>query len=146
MTADEYLKARLEPQINWYDGKSKSNKDRFLGCRFIEITSAAIIPMLAGFAKDGVWQISVIIGLLGMLVAICAGAASLFQIQEHWIKYRTTAESLKKEKFLYLTHVEPYEAENPLPMLVQRIETLVSKENTNCAQIMMKPTKGENDG
>lgn len=145
MDADEYQKARLEPQITWYDEKSKTNKNRYLACRAIEIISAAIIPFLAGFATDGAWQISGAIGFLGILVAISAGAVSLFQFQEHWIKYRTTAESLKKEKFLYLTHGEPYETENPLPMLVQRVETLVSQENTNWAQYMMKPTKGESN-
>lgn len=146
MDADAYLKARLEPQIKWYDDKSKANKTRYLACRCIEIVCAAIIPFLSGFAQGGSWRVAVSIGLLGILVAACAGITSLFQFQEHWIKYRTTAESLKKEKYLYLTRGEPYETENPLPILVQRVETLVSQENTNWAQYMMKPAKGEEHG
>jgi hypothetical protein len=41
------------------------------------------------------------------------------------------------------SRVEPYDVEDPLPVLVQRVETLVSQENTNWAQYMMKPGKGE---
>jgi hypothetical protein len=41
-------------------------------------------------------------------------------LQEHWIGHRATAESLRKEKSLF------------------------SKENTDWAQSMMKPPKGEN--
>jgi len=84
------------------------------------------------------------IGLLGIVIAICAGVSSLLQFQEHWIKYRTTAESLKKEKYLYFTNSEPYDTKNPLPILVQRIESLVSQENTNWAQYIMKLTKEDN--
>ena len=74
-------------------------------------------------------------------MATCAGISSLQKFQELWIKYRTTAESLKKEKYLYLTKGQPYDTENPLSILVQRVETLVSQENTNWAQYMMKPGK-----
>jgi hypothetical protein len=90
-------------------------------------------------------------GALGVLVATAAGFSSLLKFQENWIKYRTSAESLKKEKFLFQTGVAPYDGETPLVLLVQRVETLVSQENTNWAQYMMKPaqadeTKGEHRG
>lgn len=146
MDAEEYLKVRLEDEIKWYDDKSKTNKYRHLAFRSIEIICAAAIPFLAGYARGGAEWVALAIGFLGVIVATCAGAASLFQFQEHWIKYRTTAESLKKEKYLYLTRGEPYNEENPLPTLVQRVETLVSQENTNWAQYMMKPGKGVRNG
>jgi hypothetical protein len=146
MDADEYLKARLDSEIAWYDKKSGTNKAWNTFCKTVEIVCAATIPLLAGYAKDGAPYISVIIGGLGVAVATCAGISALLKFQEQWIKYRTTAESLKKEKYLFQTRVEPYDVENPLPVLVQRVETLVSQENTNWAQYMMKPTKGGNHG
>ena len=98
MDADQYLKGRLEPEIAWYDLKSTTNKHWYITCQIAEIVCAAIIPFLAGYAKDGDSRISVAIGVLGVLVAICAGLSSILKFQELWIKYRTTAESLKKEK------------------------------------------------
>jgi hypothetical protein len=146
MDTDEYLKVRLEAEIAWYDKKSGTNKRWNNNCRIAEIVCAAIIPLLAGYAKDGTPYVSIGIGIFGVIVAACAGISALLKFQEQWIKYRTTAESLKKEKYLFLTKVEPYDVEDPRPVLVQRVETLVSQENTNWAQYMMKPGKAEGHG
>jgi len=146
MDADEYLKVRLEPQIAWYDNRSAQNKLANTAAKIVEIVCAAIIPFLAGYAKDGNKFISLAIGILGVVVAVSAGISALLKFQEQWIKYRTTAESLKKEKYLFQTKVEPYDVDDPVSVLVQRVETLVSQENTNWAQYMMKPGKGEGHG
>lgn len=141
MDADNYVTERLEPEIDWYDGKSTTNKRWHIATKTIEILCAAIIPLLAGYAKDGGACISISIGILGASVAVAAGVSAVLKFQEQWIKYRTTAESLKKEKYLFLTKVEPYDVAEPVTVLVQRVETLVSQENTNWAQYMMKPGK-----
>jgi len=146
MDADEYLKARVEPEITWYDKKSARNKLANTWTKIVEIFCAAVIPFLSGYAKDGPTSISLAIGILGVIVAASAGISALLKFQEQWIKYRTTAESLKKEKYLFQTKVEPYDIDDPLPLLVQRAETLISQENTNWAQYMMKPGKEEGHG
>jgi hypothetical protein len=140
MSPDEYVKQRLESQITWYDNKSSSNKWKFLTLRVVEITAAAIIPLLAGFSSAAP-SIPIVIGVIGIIIALCAGLTSLFDFQEHWIEYRTTTESLKKEKFMFLTRTAPYGGNDAFTLLVQRAETLISKENTNWAQYMMKPKK-----
>jgi hypothetical protein len=43
-----------------------------------------------------------------------------------WIEYRATAESLRKEKFLFLAQTEPYDEDDAFDLLVQRVEDLVS--------------------
>ena len=146
MDADEYVAKRLEVEIQWYDDKSSVNKLWNNVFKITEISCAAIIPFLAGYAREGRERVSIAIGALGVAVAICAGISALLKYQEQWIKYRTTAESLKKEKYLFQTRVDPYNIPAALPLLVQRVETLVSQENTNWAQYMMKPGKGEQHG
>ena len=84
------------------------------------------------------------IGALGVLVAVVASLLGLPQLQEHWIEYRATAESLRKEKFLFLSQTEPYDKDDAFHLLVQRVEALLSKENTEWAQSMMKLPKEEN--
>jgi hypothetical protein len=49
-------------------------------------------------ATEGHVAIAIGIDLLGATVAVAAGMAALLKFQEQWLKYRTTAESLKKEK------------------------------------------------
>jgi hypothetical protein len=63
----------------------------------------------------------------------------LSSVQELWIEYWETCETLKKEKVLYQTVVEPYATADAFAVLVQRVETLISKENTDWGQYSMKP-------
>jgi hypothetical protein len=139
MNEETYLKERVEDQIVWYDRKSTFNKRWFISLRTVEIAAAATVPFLSGFAGHP-W-IGATIGVIGIVITLCAGITHLCQFQERWIEYRTTAESLKKEKFLFLTRTEPYYSDDAFPILVQRIETATSKENVTWAQHLTQPTK-----
>lgn len=141
MNAEEYLAQRVDDQIEWYDRKSLFNQRWAKRLRLVEFIAAALIPFFAAYVT---WYgIQAVVGLLGVVVAVITATVSFCQFQEHWIEYRTTCESLKKEKYLYLTASEPYEGDEEarFHLLVQRVETLISKENTNWAQYMMRPKK-----
>jgi hypothetical protein len=137
MAPDEYLKLRLQDQIDWYDRKSAINRAWFKWLSIVEIVSASAIPVLAPYAGESL-AIKVATGILGALIAVIASIKSLMQLQKNWIDYRTTSESLKKEKFLFLTATEPYADERAFSVLVQRVEALISKENTDWAQYIAK--------
>ena len=83
-----------------------------------------------------------------MAIAIIAATLGLYRFQEHWIEYRTTCESLKKEKFLFLTGSEPYSSDpaTKIQLLVRRVETLISKENTDWAQYMTQSRQEKKGG
>lgn len=149
MNQDEYIKERLQDQIDWYDTKSMDNQQTFKRIRKAEIFAAALVPFTSGLAAS-VQAISlassIITGLLGVIITVMASILALGQHQEHWIEYRTTCESLKKEKFMFQSGVEPYDGDDAFQLLVQRVEMLVSKENTNWAQYMMKPQEDKTHG
>ena len=129
MDEDEYLKDRLEDQINWYSKKSQTNQKWFKRLRLLEIILATLIPFLAGIG-DAIPCYQIIIGGIGVVIAIAAGLSAINKYQENWIEYRTTAESLKHEKYLYKTKCKPYDGEGSLQILVQNVEGLISKENS----------------
>ena len=146
MSPDEYLEKRVQDQIDWYDKRSQKGQRLFKRLRGAEIVAAALIPFLSGlvisnekFRLPG----TVVIGVLGMTVTIIAGFLSLGRYQENWAEYRTTCESLKKEKYFFETKSEPYGGEEAFQLLVQRVETLVSKENTSWGQYIMKPDQAK---
>jgi Protein of unknown function (DUF4231) len=143
ISPEEYIEQRLNDQIGWYDRKSATNQHWFKWLRFTEIVAAATIPFLSGFAGHSL-SIKIAIGALGVVVAVIASLLGLLHFQEHWISYRAMAEALKTEKFLFLTQTQPYEKEDAFHLLVQRVEALLSKENTDWLQAMMKPSKEEN--
>jgi len=133
MQPDEYITERVDDQINWYDRKSQIAQRWFKILRAVEIIAAGLIPLFAGFGGGSTWSVAAA-GVLGALVAVLASLLSLNQFQEHWIEYRTTCESLKHEKYHFLTNAEPYNEEDPFGLFVQRIESLISKENSAWSQ------------
>ena len=134
----EYLERRLDDQINWYDRKSAFNQTAYKRLRLIEIIAAASIPLLAGYTQVSEYSIyvGIAIGVIGLTVAVLAGVVSLYRFQENWNEYRTTAESLKQEKYLYLARAEPYNGDKPFELLVQRVEALLKSETTAWTQAM----------
>ena len=142
ISPEEYIEQRLNDQIGWYDRKSTANQRWFKRLRFAEIVAATTIPFLSGFA-DKSSSIKIAIGALGVFVAVIASVLGLLQLQVHWMQYRATAELLRKEKFLFLTQTDPYNKDDAFHLFVQRVEALLSKENIEWAQSVMKPPKAE---
>ena len=125
MKEEDYIKNRLEDQIQWYSKKSTRYKKLSYMIRATEIIIAGLIPALFHWSL-----IKGIIPFLSAIVAILAGLIALFKFQETWISYRTTSESLKHEKYLYFTKVSPYDKENSFEILVKTVESIISKENS----------------
>lgn len=121
--------ARLDDQINWYDRKSNQNHQVYKWLKMIEIVAAALVPLTAGLHSP-----PALTGSLGVLIAVLEGLLQLNQNQHNWIAYRTTCETLKHEKYLYLANAGPYStASNPHSLLAERIESTVSQEHATWA-------------
>ncbi|MBV8866897.1 MAG: DUF4231 domain-containing protein [Acidobacteriaceae bacterium] len=118
--------ARLNDQIAWYDRKSKYNQRAFKLLKGWTIVAAALVPVIAAFGLRDVR----IPAALAASIAIVEGIQQLNQYQTNWTLFRSTCEALKHEKFLYLSSAAVYRnADNPVPLLAERIEGLVSQEN-----------------
>ncbi len=137
MTEEEYISDRLNDQIDWYSKKSQTNQKWFKGLRLLEIVAAAVIPFLAGIGTKLPYY-SVIIGALGVIIAVSAGLSALYKYHENWIEYRTTSETLKHEKYVFQTKCSPYNGEDAFSRLVQRVEGLISKENSQWSRYAEK--------
>ena len=143
MNEEEYLKNRLDDQINWYDRKSSQNQKTYKRLQFVLIISAASVPFISGYV-DNLSYLQYLLGGIGVLIAAVTGLLSLYKFQEIWTTYRTTCESLRREKFLYLTRTDPYIEKNAFNLLVQRIEALLAKENSSWVEVMKK-TEGQKE-
>jgi len=143
MNEEEYLEERLDCQIDWYDRKSQWNQRWFKRLQVFQLVAAATIPFMAGYIDHEEFWIKFIIGLTGVLIAGAGAVVGLYKFQENWLEYRTTCESLRHEKYLFLTKTEPYDTEKPFDLLVKRVEAQISKENSNWSQYMKKDQKGK---
>jgi hypothetical protein len=136
MDQNEYLKSRVDNQIDWYDKKSRSNQMGYKVARIVEIACAVSIPFVMGCVSDSTLALKMIGGTLGVIVAFISGFLGLYQFQSNWIEYRTTCESLRHQKYLFLTKTRPYNGKDAYPVFVATVESLISKENTNWAQVI----------
>lgn len=109
--------------------------------RIIEILAVALIPFLTSLVdKDLLW-FKTIISIFGVVIILITSIISLYKLQENWVVHRTTCDTLKHEKFLFLTKRSPYNRDESLSLLVQRIESLISKENSKWSNYMSEETK-----
>ncbi len=90
MKQDEYLKNRLDYQINWYDKKSIQNQKWFKRLQVISIIAATAIPFLSGYITDTSTLLKIATGLLGIIVAAITAILGLYKFQENWLGFRTT--------------------------------------------------------
>ena len=124
---------RLEDQILWYDRKSQSAQFWYKLLQIISILTAAAVPVVAPWAP---WQVAAILGSCAAAVQAMQG---LGQYQHNWITYRSTCESLKHEKYLYLAGADLYGVTaNPDVRLAERIEQIVSQENAKWVTAQVK--------
>ncbi len=144
---DDITLTRLEDQIKWYDAKSKVNQRRFKIMKAVTIVSAAVIPVLS---TAGIANGTRIVAGLGVLIAIVEGVQQLNQYQSNWTTYRATSEALKHEKYLYLAKAGPYVAaenpNNPHGVLAERVEALVSQENSKWFTTQSQKPAASNSG
>jgi hypothetical protein len=117
---------RVEDQINWYEANSTKNKNWFTSLKIVQLVCAAAVPVMASI-HAAVW----VTGGLGAVVVVVEGIQQLGQYQANWINYRSTVEALKHEKFLFLAGAGLYHAAgDPKRLLAERVETVISQENT----------------
>ena len=87
------------------------------------------------------------VGAAGALIVVLEGLQQLQQYQQRWTIYRSTAERLKHEKYLFLARAGPYAgAERPEAMLAERVEGLVSQEHAAWASEQEEATKPTAEG
>ncbi len=96
--------------------------------KLLEIAVAATLPVVAA-VHSPVW----VTGGLAAMIVVLEGSQHLYQFQEHWIIYRSTAEALKHERYLYLAKAGPYVREDRHHELAERLERLISQEHAKWA-------------
>ncbi len=129
-----YIKERVDGQISWMEQKALNNQKAYKRLRIVSLIASVLIPLLAGYAEKFGTSLTISIGALGAVVAICQGLLAINRNHENWTEYRITAEALKREKLYYETKTMPYESENRFGVFVENIEKLLSGENKNWLQ------------
>lgn len=115
---------RLDDQLDWHDRKSVAAQRAYKRVKTVELVVAATVPVLAGLSAP-----AAVTAALAAVVVVAEGVLQLNQWQTNWVLYRSTAEALKHEKYLYLSAAGPYVQPDRDRVLAERVEGLVSQEH-----------------
>lgn len=138
----KYLTSRVDNQIEWYDKKSQSAQKRYKIFTYIILGASVLIPLSINILPVNTLT-KIITSSLGIFSTLAQGVINLNDYNTNWVEYRTICETLKKEKFMFIYAAGVYEnKENRFTYFVERIESIVSQENVNWANIK-KESKGE---
>ena len=122
---------RLEAQLQWYDRKSVSCQGWYKNLKAVQITLAILIPAVSFLPNDCArWATAI----AGSVIELLETMQHLNQYSTLWVTYRSTAERLKHEKYLFLSEAGPYrDMQEPdrLVQLAERVEEHVSTEHAN---------------
>ncbi len=141
---DKYLSERYQDQIKWYSDKATHFKRLYQMFQWSVVILSAIVPVLILVVPEEIQYITV-----GISVLLTIGTSGLktFKFQENWIDYRTISESLKKEKYFYDAGLDDYSnCEDRMSTFVERVESLISRENSMWIMTHMKKEKNDNKG
>jgi hypothetical protein len=120
--------------LAWYDSKSISAQRAYKLLKLVEIVTAASVPALIGLGVPSAIPVA-----LSAAVVVFEGVEHLYQFQSNWITYRSTAEALKHERYLYLVAAGPYADKNRHRVLAERIEGLISQEHAKWTESRRQP-------
>lgn len=139
MTEQEYIEQRLDDQEQWYSKKSSWSQRWYKRLRALEIVLAASVPFFSSLivSKDMAFM-TYVVSALAFVIAAVSGLMGMEKFQENWVDYRAAAETLKREKFLFLTKSAPYDGPDPFHMLVQRVEEILARENATWQGYMLQ--------
>jgi hypothetical protein len=136
--------ARLKDQLGFYDRKSVYNQKMYKLLKLWTILVAALVPVSVAAGVTDVRTMAIFTASIAVAEAI----QQMNQYQTTWITYRSTAEALKHELYLYLSSAGPYASSpDPKVLLAERVEALVSQENAKWSmnqEQMIQSGKREN--
>ena len=108
-----FIKDRLNGQRDWYAAKARFNRSRYQTFQIIVIVATAIIPLVnltSGWTNDPANQRDALLAtaIISASVAVITAFTQMERYHETWILYRTTAETLEREKILFQNNCREY--------------------------------------
>lgn len=150
--ADPVVNERLVYLLEWYTRKAQFNKHWYNASRFLTYLFPCLITLISVpvsiIQSNSRWAIAVVAVISATLVVI-HHIVDHYRFYENWMRYRGTAEKLKREAELFLNRCESYNKtpEENLRRFAGKIERIAKAEIDaweNLQDESYKPFQNEN--
>jgi hypothetical protein len=93
----------LERKFQWFHNVAVHNQFEYYVLKLLTISAGALVPFfVAGHRAP------FLAGLAGVTVVVSEGIEQLLRTHENWIRYRSTAEALRREGFDFVARIRGY--------------------------------------
>jgi hypothetical protein len=123
------LSRRYLEYVDWIEAAAARSRRGYYALRVTALIAAAIVPALV--AADARPATRITAAALGVLVAAATATETFLRLGERWRHYRTIAELLKSEGWLFAQRAGPYKdatAREAVRPFTERIEALIRDE------------------
>ncbi len=135
MRDERYIKERLQASEQLLNDLSSENQTKYKRLKKSEIVIAATIPFAVTLSSISPFNESVIMetlltiysGIGGAVLALMSNVLKMGGFFDKWMEYRSRAELLKREEYLYVTNMPPYDEHDAFPVLVERVEQILNE-------------------
>jgi hypothetical protein len=129
MDIEQYLKERVNDQLNWHNHSASKARIKYVRIEWILIIFASLTPIFVvlnyNFPKDHWIQWVPLVS--SALVAMLTGGMKTFRYDERYKKYRDITERLSKEKFQFLNSAGIYyENEKANAVFIDTVERILT--------------------
>jgi hypothetical protein len=141
ISPEEYLKNRVQDQIDWYDRKSGILKKRYRRMKAATILLGISIPVVVSLSNmaDGLKYVA---GGLGAIISGLEGISGMLKDKDNYLAYRATREALMREKMLFTAAAGPYEkAQQAFARFVANCEGIMAHEHAGWFQTFQEENK-----
>lgn len=145
---DNYLKERVEDQLQYFNSSAIKNQKAYKRLKMIAITCNILTTMTIALAFTVPDSWKVYMGIVALVLSTLVLAT--YQLEEFqsfgakWEKFRLVTEQLKSEKYLYLNNAGPYVYENNeenRKHFVETIEGTIRGTDIAYFSLMVEPGK-----
>lgn len=141
MRDERYIKDRLQASEKLLSDLSSENQTKYKRLKKSEIVIAATIPFAVTLSSISPFNQSIIIetlltiysGIGGAVLALMSNVLKMGGFFDKWMEYRGRAELLKREEYLYVTNMPPYDEHDAFPVLVERVEQILNEPEEETA-------------
>jgi hypothetical protein len=120
--------------LAWYERAARRARIGYRTTRLLAIVVGSAVTVLAASSAPAILTAS-----LAAVVVVLEGTQQLFQFQVSWIRYRETAETLRRTGHQYAARVPPYDTGDRRARLAELLDVTVISEGRAWTQAMRRP-------
>ena len=139
-SSSAYLES-IQTETAWYDRQATKHRIAHLAAQGSIMVLSAATPFLA------MQELKWLTVAAGGLIFALDGFSRLIPLEEHWLRYRSAAEALRRERRLFTSGKMQYrDVDDPENLFAEHVEAIIAGEHKEWVTSMKARVEAEEAG